>query len=370
MQTINVFRIASSNNPIPPPASAYITGERPAGSCVRFNHEGDHAAAGMPFMLLMRRLLTMLLVLGATGAAAAACSAQPRRMQAGYAVVVDPSRVPPFSAESAHALLRRQVEFGPRYAGTAGHAAQLAWMLDYLGERADTVSTQVFEHTTADGVVLRMTNVLARFRPELRRRILLVAHWDTRPTADMDRERPGEPIAGANDGASGTAVLLELADVLSRHPSPVGVDLLLVDGEDYGPGEDHMYLGATHFAANQPPGHAPLYGIVVDMVGDRTPLFPMEGNSIDMAPEVVDRVWGVAEQLGLGHAFPRRNGGWVTDDHIPLNRGGIRTINIIDFDYGPGNSFWHTHQDTVENTAPDGLGYVGSVLAALIYNGG
>jgi glutaminyl-peptide cyclotransferase len=305
-------------------------------------------------------------------ASVAGCGAEPRATRGAYAVIVDTSRVPHFSAEQAHALLRRQVEFGPRAPGTPGHAAQLKWMVEYLRERADTVSTQSFVHEASDGTTLRLTNVFASFDPEAAHRILLVAHWDTRPTADMDMdtERRHEPIPGANDGASGTAVLLEMAGVLSRHSPPIGVDLLLVDGEDYGPGEADMYLGARHFAANQPPGYRPLYGIVVDMVADRTPLFPMEGNSLDQAPEVVARVWGAAEQVGLGQFFPRRNGGWITDDHVPLNHGGIRSIVIIDFDYGPGNAYWHTHADVVENTAPDGLGYVGRVLLGLIFSGG
>jgi glutaminyl-peptide cyclotransferase len=148
------------------------------------------------------------------------------------------------------------------------------------------------------------------------------------------------------------------------------VDLLFVDGEDYGPGERDMYLGAKHFAANQPPGYRPLYGIVVDMVADRDPVFLMEGNSIDLAPEVVDRVWRVAEQLGLERLFPRRHGGYILDDHVALNHGGIRSIVIIDFDYGPGNAYWHTHDDVVANTSPVGLGAVGRVLTALVFNGG
>jgi glutaminyl-peptide cyclotransferase len=283
---------------------------------------------------------------------------------------LDTTNVPRFDAEAAHALLRRQVAFGPRVPGTPPHAAQLEWMTSYLKERSDSVSVTRFEHTGHDGVTVGMANVFARFRPDVRDRILLLAHWDTRPTADMDLERPDEPMDGANDGASGVAVLLQLADVLSRHSPPIGVDILLTDGEDYGPGEANMYLGAKHFAANQPPGYQPLYGILLDMVGDRDPLFPIEGNSRDMAPEVVERVWRVAEQIGLGHIFVRRSGGHVTDDHIPLNRAGIRTINIIDFDYGPGNAYWHTHQDTVENTGPAGLDAVGRVLLTLIWNRG
>lgn len=279
-------------------------------------------------------------------------------------------RQPEFSAERAYELLRTQVAFGPRVPGSAGHAAQLAWMTEYLRQRADTVELDPFAHETSDGDVLRLTNVMARYRPAVARRVLLVAHWDTRPTADRDTHRRAEPIDGANDGASGTAVLLELAEVLSRHSPPLGVDLLLVDGEDYGPGERDMYLGAKHFAANLPPGYRPLYGIVVDMVADRSPQFPMEGNSLEYAPSIVDRVWTVAEQLGLARYFVRRDGGRVTDDHIPLNRAGIPTILIIDFDYGMANAYWHTHHDVVANTSPVGLGVVGRVLSALIFGGG
>ena len=301
--------------------------------------------------------------------AAAACPGD-SRPTGGWSIHVDTTHVPPFSGRNAHALLVRQTQFGPRVAGRAGHAAQLAWMTRHLRDRADTVLVQSFDHTDSENRTVRMSNVLARFNPSARDRVLLLAHWDTRPTADMDPDRPKEPIQGANDGASGTAVLLELASVLSSHSPPIGVDLLFVDGEDYGPGEPDMYLGAKHFAANRPEGFQPLYGILLDMVGDATPHYPIEGNSQEMAPEVVDRVWSVAEQIGLGGMFPRRVGTFITDDHIPLNRAGIRTINIIDFDYGPDNGYWHTHEDRVENTSPAGLEAVGRVLLALIWNGG
>lgn len=301
-----------------------------------------------------------LMIAGATGCA----DAQQTPM---YSVTaIDTTRVPPFSGDAAHALLRRQVEFGPRVAGMAGHAAQLGWMTRHMRDRADTVIVQPFVHNASDGNRLEMSNVFARFNTAARDRILLIAHWDTRPRADMDDERPDEPIAGANDGASGTAVLMELANVLNSHSPPIGVDILLVDGEDYGPGGGDMYLGAKYFAANQPQDFRPLYGILVDMVGDRDPRYPIESNSYRFAPEVVERVWSVAEQLGLGRMFPRTDGGAVMDDHIPLNQAGIRTINIIDFDY----EHWHTHGDIVENTSPVGLEAVGRVLTALIYNGG
>ena len=279
---------------------------------------------------------------------------------------------PEFPADSAFELLRRQVEFGPRVPGSEGHAAQLAWMTEYLRERADTLALQPFTHRTGAGETLELTNLLARFRPDDGTRILLVAHWDTRPRADLEGtpEDRATPIPGANDGASGTAVLLQLADVLSRHPPPIGVDLLLVDGEDWGPAGSDMYLGAKHFAANTPQGYRPLYGVLVDLVGDRNPVYPIEGNSQHYAPEVVDRVWRMAERLGHGARFPRRTGPTVTDDHVPLNQGGIRTIDIIDFDYGPGNRYWHTLEDDLDQVAPTGLGVVGEVLVGLIWNGG
>lgn len=317
---------------------------------------------------MMRRLVTTLATCSAL-LLVFACRGESQSSSLSVAAI-DTTRVPPFDAHNAHALLQRQVQFGPRVPGRPGHGAQLRWMATYLNERAQSVQVMPFTHAATDGRFLRMSNIFARFNVAARERILLVAHWDTRPTADMDEERPQVPIPGANDGASGVAVLLELADVLSRHSPPIGVDILLVDGEDYGPGERDMYLGAKHFAAHPPPNYQPLYGILVDMVGDRTPLYPIEENSERYAPEVVARVWSVAEQLGLGHTFPRRVGSSVTDDHIPLNRAGIRTINIIDFDYGENNEFWHTHRDSVENTGPEGLGAVGRVLAALIYHGG
>ncbi|HUF49596.1 MAG TPA: M28 family peptidase [Longimicrobiales bacterium] len=285
-------------------------------------------------------------------------------------LALDTTSVPHFDADSAHALLRHQVSFGPRVPNSPGHAAQLAWMSQYLHERADTLHVTRFTHRARNGTTLAMANLFARFRPELGERVLLVAHWDTRPTADYDSERQDEPILGANDGASGTAVLLEMANVLSRHSAPIGVDLLFVDGEDYGPDGGDMYLGAKFFAANLPAGYRPLYGILVDMVGDQSPRFRIEENSRDYAPEVVERVWRVAEQIGLGHIFVRESAGAINDDHVPLNKAGIRTIDIIDFDYGPGNAYWHTHDDVVEHTSPVGLGAVGRVLTVLIYNGG
>lgn len=277
-----------------------------------------------------------------------------------------------FDAERAHDLLEQQVAFGPRIPGTPGHQRQLEWMTEYLGSRADTVIRQPFTHVAPSGDTLRMTNLFARFRPELPERILLVAHWDTRPLADQSPDPAGRasPVPGANDGASGTAVLLELAELFRREPPPVGVDLLLVDGEDYGPDEPNMYLGAKHFARNQPSGYAPLYGVLLDMVGDQSPRFPVEAHSAQYAPEVVRRVWEVAAELGYGEVFVDEPGGYITDDHVPLNQAGIRTVDVIDFDYGPSNRFWHTPDDVPANTSAASLGIVGHVVSELVRRGG
>jgi Zn-dependent M28 family amino/carboxypeptidase len=300
----------------------------------------------------------------------AACSPQ-QKATAGDTVAVE-SKAPKISGDSAYELIKQQVAFGPRVPGMPGHQQQLDWMVAYLKSRADTVSTQTFTYTTSNGKKLDLANVFARFNPGAADRVLLVTHWDTRPTANEDQGIGNrvKPISGANDGASGTAVLMEIAEVLSKNKAPIGVDLLFVDGEDYGPTGRDMYLGARHFSANLPPGYKPLYGILIDMIGDQNPVYKIESNSQALAPEVVDRVWRTAEEIGLGNYFRRSSLGGIEDDHLTLNEAGIRTIDIIDFDYGPGNSFWHTLGDTVDHTAPIGLEAVGRVLLELIFRGG
>lgn len=279
---------------------------------------------------------------------------------------------PRFDGAVALALVDTQVAFGPRVPGTPGHAAQLQWMLDRLSAWADSVEAQPFTHVhTETGETLELTNVLARFRPEADRRILLLAHWDTRPTSDAAEtpERRAIPVPGANDGGSGTAILLHVAEILADRPPPVGVDILLVDGEDFGPTTEDMFLGARHYARDIPEPR-PVYGVLLDMVGDATPRFPIEGYSALLAPQVAQRIWAVAHALGYGGYFPTMPGQRIADDHVPLNQAGLRTANIIDFDYGPGNSLWHTPEDDVENVRPETLGMVGEVVLELVYMGG
>ncbi|NIR39539.1 MAG: M28 family peptidase, partial [Actinobacteria bacterium] len=182
-------------------------------------------------MATRQRLVAALLLLGACTDPGQPSGATPGR--------------PAFDGQSAYTLVEAQVAFGPRVPGTEGHARQLEWMLERLAV-APVLAADSFEHVTTGGDTLSLVNVLARFAPEEARRILLLAHWDTRPTSDQasDPALRATPVPGANDGASGTAVLLHLAELLAAHRPPLGVDLLLVDGEDYGPGVEDMLLGA------------------------------------------------------------------------------------------------------------------------------
>jgi len=277
---------------------------------------------------------------------------------------------PRFDGSAAYALIERQVDFGPRVPGTAGHGAMAEWVETYLSERADTLIVQRFDHVSVAGETLPLVNFLARFRPGEGPALLLLAHWDTRPVSDnaSDAEERSLPVPGANDGASGIAVLLQLAEMFSRTPPPRSVDILLVDGEDYGDfavGKD-VFLGSRYFAANLPEGYSAEFGILLDMIGDRNLEIYVEGNSNRLAPEVVDRVWNVAARMGFSDTFHRQGRHTVNDDHIPLNEAGIPTINVIDFDY----PYWHTPHDTPDKVSASSLGIVGAVISRLVYAGG
>jgi len=290
----------------------------------------------------------------------------------GMPPLVAPVDRPTFDGNAAHQLIREQVAFGPRVPGTEGHAAQLAWMENLLGLWADEVERQPVSFVTSRGEALALTNLLARFRPEAQDRILLLTHWDTRPWSDqaLDPEDREIPVPGANDGGSGTAILLHLADLMSGNPPPVGVDLLFVDGEDYGPGTQDMFIGSRHFAATMPRPLPWSYALLLDMVGDLDPNFPMEGYSAEYAPSQTQRIWQVAEDLGYRPFFPPRVGSRILDDHLPLNKAGLPTVDLIDFEFGPGNRLWHTPQDIPENTSPETLRMVGEVVAELVFRGG
>ncbi len=269
-----------------------------------------------------------------------------------------------FSGEAAREYVARQMEFGPRIPGSPGHAAMAEWLEAEARARADEVVVQRWTHRSASGEDLPLVNVIARFRPELEDRILYLAHWDTRPVSDAyGSSDPTAPMPGANDGGSGVAILLGVADVLQRTPPGIGVDLLFVDGEDYGDfaTDTDVLLGAKYYAANQLPGVRPRFAVLFDMVGHANPRFRKEGNSVIAASHVVDLVWGVAADLGYQEIFPNQVGDPITDDHVPLQRAGIAAIDIIEI-----YPHWHTPEDTLDKISAETLQKVGDVATAVI----
>ncbi len=279
---------------------------------------------------------------------------------------------PVFDGDAAYALVGSQVGFGPRVPGRPGHALQLRWMLARLDSLGATPVVDTFTHVTTGGDSLTLFNVSARFRPDATRRILLLTHWDTRPTSDEADDSVGRatPVPGANDGASGTAVLLHLAEMFAEVPPPLGVDLLFTDGEDYGPGVDDMFLGAKRYATQLGDTDRPVYGLLLDMVGDADPSFPVEEISAQAASVVVRKVWRAAERLGYRQYFPSTVGLRVIDDHVPLIEAGLPTANLVDFVYGPYNQYWHTPEDTIDHVSARTLAMIGEVVAELVYSGG
>ena len=273
-----------------------------------------------------------------------------------------------FSGSGAYNYAKAQVDFGPRVPGTPAAKQAGDWIIRQMRARADTVIVQSFTYTTADGKKLPLRNILARFRPELKGRVLYVTHWDSRPVSESaatEAERK-MPVPGANDGASGVGMFVALADVLRKTKPNVGVDLLFTDGEDYGqfgPPEVDVLIGSKYFATHLPsPDYKPLYGVLWDMIGDKDLRIPYEMYSFQRAPEVVSRVWQTAADLGYGDVFVQESGGEVTDDHIPLLNAGIRVIDVIDLTYPPH----HTPQDTMDKISAKSLATVGDVATALV----
>ena len=276
-----------------------------------------------------------------------------------------------FDAAQAMAWVRFQVAAGPRVPGLPGHRAIAAWLERELKARADSVEVQAFTHVTVHGDTLHLENILARFRPADPNRILYLTHWDTRPVAenDPDSAKRGLPIPGANDGGSGTALLLGVADALKQVPPAVGVDLLFVDGEDYGSFDSDslkdVLIGARYFAQHLPAGYHPLFAVLWDMIGGRQQLVYQEGYSMEQAPEVVDRVWSKAAELHLGAMFRPVNGGAIIDDHVPLLEAGIRAIDVIGFENY--RAWHHTMQDTPDKVSEATLGDIGRLALALLH---
>ncbi len=271
-----------------------------------------------------------------------------------------------FDGERALGYVQQQLAFGPRVPNTEAHRRAGDWLEQELTARADTLVVQAWTHRTDRGDTLALRNLLARFRPEATERVLFLAHWDSRPMADRSANLADQrrPVPGANDGASGVAVLLGVADALHATPPAVGVDLLFVDGEDWGDFSDttESLIGSRYFAAHLPADYQPLFGVLFDMVGDRDLQLYWEGYSQANAPEVVDRVWRTADRLGHGRLFRSGVRHTLIDDHVPLQNAGLRVIDVVDFDY----PHWHTTEDTYDKVSASSLEAVGDVAIALV----
>jgi glutaminyl-peptide cyclotransferase len=271
-----------------------------------------------------------------------------------------------FDDQSAFGYIQTQVGFGPRVPGTEAHRKMGNWLDSLLRQRADSVIVQSWNHVTARGDTLPLRNFIARYNPAAEKRILLFAHWDSRPVADGPQSRDStKPVLGANDGGSGVALLLGVADVLKRSPPLAGVDLLFVDGEDYGdftkvPAD--VLIGSRYYGAHQVPGPQPLYAVLFDLVADKDLQIYQEGNSLVGAPEVVELVWETAKDLGYAGYFIASPRHTLIDDHLELQKAGIRAIDVVDFDYPA----WHTEYDTIDKVSPASLQVVGDVALALV----
>ena len=287
-----------------------------------------------------------------------------------------------FDAQRAFAILEKQCEFGPRPPGSIAHRHTQRYLFTELQKYTEHVTLQPCQYEV-EGVTLQLNNILAEFGPGSPpvtgkgespsvsgeggsgETLLLAAHWDTRPIADRDPapENQNEPILGANDGASGVAVLLEIARVLSLKPPPRRVVIVLFDGEDYGRSIDDMFIGSRFFAQNLGKWR-PDYGILLDMVGDKDLSLPIERYSWEANPQFAQAIWNRAATLGLA-PFQQRLGAAIYDDHVPLIKVGIPMVNIIDFTY----PYWHTVEDTVDKCSPKSLEVVATLVISIIYDG-
>lgn len=271
-----------------------------------------------------------------------------------------------FDQKKAWDHLIKQCDFGPRVPGTEQHKKCRDFIQDELKKSCDNVRLQELTHKwSEDGKTYTMWNILGEQNwKDAKVRIVLLAHWDTRPHAPYDAVEANQkkPILGANDGASGVAVLLELARAMKdRLPKDLGVLYLMTDGEDLGPELEEMFIGAKFFAKNMP-RPKPHYGILLDMIGDKDLAVPVEPNSYNNAGDLVQTFYRVVRNAGFSAAFPSRWGPTIEDDHLPLIDAGVPTMDLIDFDYGPNHSWWHSTADTPDKCSANSLGTIGKAL--------
>jgi hypothetical protein len=291
--------------------------------------------------------------------------------------------IPAFNADSALAFVKAQTDFGPRVPGSKAHADCAGWLAKKLSSSTPNVKVQDFKARVYTGGIFDGKNIIATFNPEARARIMLCAHWDSRPFADHDPDpsKRKEPVMAANDGASGVGILLELARVLKENQPRIGVDIILFDMEDYGPPEDkqgqasneHWGLGSQYWSRNpHTADYKARFVILLDMVGAKDAKFRKEGFSMYFAPDKVKKVWDIAQILGYQNYFRDETGGYINDDHYFINE--IRKVPAIDIIHLDPNSsngsffeYWHTTGDTFDKIDEETLRVVGEVVTKVVF---
>jgi hypothetical protein len=293
-------------------------------------------------------------------------------------------KAPDFNADSAYYFVERQVAFGPRVPNTAEHYKAGDWLIEQLRSYGAEVQVQPFQARAFDGKMLNLRNIIATINPRAAKRVLLAAHWDTRPFADKDVKDQNKPIEGANDGGSGVAVLLEIARTIqaAEQKPGIGIDIILFDGEDYGQPDESDYpyqndtwcLGSQYWSKNKHvPNYKPQYGILLDMVGAENASFAREGTSMQYARNIVDKVWRAGNKIGYSDYFKYVNAPSITDDHYYVNTvGGIRMIDIIEYNMADPDDYFgpyhHRHTDTMDIISKNTLKAVGQTVLHVLYN--
>lgn len=289
---------------------------------------------------------------------------------------------PDFNADSAYTNIAKQLDFGYRIPGTSAHQRCADFLCASLRKYGAEVMTQTADVVHYTGDTLTLTNIMATYNPTARERILLAAHWDTRPFADedIDSQRQQLPIDGADDGASGVAIVLEVARLSQLHPIDIGVDIVLFDLEDWGEPSfattyvagDWWCVGSRHWATwAKQNNYRANYGILLDMVGATGATFYKEGHSMMYAPRQTRQVWKTAKQLGYDSLFVNKSGAYITDDHIAINEiADIPCVNIINHSPTTSQTFpdhWHTAKDNIDIIDRQTLKAVGQVVLELLY---
>lgn len=345
---------------------------------------GQTASAYLTDLYPMQFLFRRFLGVGLITLLFAACGPETAPVNTVEPVLPALPPAPLFNGDSAYAFVAKQVSFGPRVPGTDAHRACGDWLVEKLKSYGATVIEQKATVTIYNGQVMPLRNIIASWQPENQERVLLFAHWDTRPMADQDPERKNEPIDGANDGGSGVGVLLELARHLNEVPPQVGIDLFFTDMEDMGEPHGAMgiqegesmktwCLGSQYWVKNpHVPNYTARFGILLDMVGSIDARFPKEGYSMRYAPAVVNKVWKAAAAVGHGDRFLSDVKQFVgIDDHVIVNEGThIPCIDIIAYDATTGGfpPTWHTHDDNLANIDKESLQAVGATLNQVVWS--